>query len=88
MFCASCDQPFFASTQADGTRTYRSRCGCRLRPFDADQLERRVYAEAQRRAFGINSAVTGDYLATLAVRLFAWISLGATPDDITFVPRI
>ncbi|HEX6074912.1 MAG TPA: hypothetical protein VFZ32_06580 [Micromonosporaceae bacterium] len=89
LFCATCDQPFFPSPQPDGSRAYRSRCGCRLHPLDAGQTERRVYTEALRRAFGPTAiATTSDCLAAIAARLFARVSLGPTPDDIAFIPRI
>ncbi|HEX6074591.1 MAG TPA: hypothetical protein VFZ32_04915 [Micromonosporaceae bacterium] len=62
------------------------RCGCRLTAFDAEQVKRRVYAEAQRIAVGIARTPT-DRLAALAHQLFTRVSLGATADDIAFTPR-
>jgi hypothetical protein len=88
LFCGICDEPFFATCLPDGSRAYRSRCGCRLHPVDASELERRVHAEAQRRVFGTASALTDDQAVTLTARLFARITLGTTPDDLRFIPRI
>ncbi|HEX2416934.1 MAG TPA: hypothetical protein VHJ83_02245 [Micromonosporaceae bacterium] len=90
LFCAACDQPFFGTQLGDGTRAYRSRCGCRLCPLSAAQIELHVYAETRRLAFGTDTVagLTGDHFALLAVRLFARIAIGTTADDITFTPRI
>jgi hypothetical protein len=88
LFCSTCDQPFFPSTQADGTRTYRSLCGCRLRPVDAAETEHRVYAETQCRVFGTVAAIAGECLADLAVRLFVRVTLTPTGEDIAFTARI
>lgn len=90
LFCAACDEPFFGTQLGDGTRAYRSLCGCRLRPLPAGQIELGVYAETRRLAFGTEATVglTGAHFALLAVRLFARIAIGVTADEITFTPRI
>jgi hypothetical protein len=62
IFCATWDQPFFPSPQPDGSRAYRSLCGCRLRPLPAGQIELRTYAEAQHLALGTDAA-TGSPLS-------------------------
>jgi hypothetical protein len=86
LFCARCSQPFFGTWLPGGTRAYRSRCGCWLRPLDAGQVERRVCAEAQRFALG-HVIASGGHVCEFAVRLFARVSLGATADDINFTRR-
>jgi hypothetical protein len=90
LFCATCDQQFFGTRLADGTRAYRSLCGCRLRPLPATQVELASYAEAHRYTFGTDptTGLTTAHYALLAVRLFARITLGTTVDHITFTPRI
>jgi hypothetical protein len=90
LFCATCDQPFFGTRLAEGTRAYRSRCGCRLWPLPAAQVELATYAEAHRLTFGTHptTGLTTAHFALLAVRLFARITLGSTVDDIAFTHRI
>lgn len=90
LICATCNQPFFGTRLANNTRAYRSLCGCRLRPFPADEIELRTYAEAQRVAFGTEAAtgLTTAHFALLAVRLFARVRLGSTVDEIAFTARI
>ncbi len=90
LFCATCDQPFFGTRLSDGSRAYRSRCGCRREAFNAEDVERRVYVEGQRIAWGIalTPTMTCHCLANLAHRLFARVTLGATADKATFTFRI
>jgi len=90
LFCGACDQQFFGTRLSDGSRAYRSLCGCRLRPLPASQVELATYAEVHRLAFGTDTTtgLTSDHYAPLAVRLFARIALGITPDDLRFIPRI
>lgn len=87
--CASCEQPLYGTQLPDGTRVYRGRCGCRLHGLDAGQIERRVYAEVQRVAFGPDEATpVRDHLAPLALIAFACVRVGATVDDLSFIPHI
>jgi hypothetical protein len=90
LFCSTCDQQFFGTRLADGSRAYRSLCGCRLRPLPASEVELATYAETHRYAFGTDptTGLTTAHYALLAVRLFARIALGTTVDHIRFTPRI
>lgn len=90
LYCATCDQQFFGTHVAGGTRAYRTSCDCRPQPLPASQVELAAYAETQRLTFGTH-AVTGlsdAHYALLAVRLFARIALGTTVNDIAFTPRV
>ena len=90
LFCATCDQQFFGTHVANGTRAYRTFCDCRPQPLDATQVETVAYAETQRLTFGthIPTGLTNAHYALLAVRLFTRITLGTTVSDITFTTRV
>ncbi len=90
LYCATCDQQFFGTRMAGGTRVYRSPCGCQLQPLPATEIELRIYAETQRLTFGthVPTGLTNTHYALLAVRLFTRITLGTTADDVTFTVRI
>ncbi|WP_204301596.1 hypothetical protein [Actinoplanes campanulatus] len=62
-------------------------CGCRLRPIDADLIERRVHADAASRD---PAAAVEGWTATAAEILASWyvrIEVGGTVDDVWFVPH-
>jgi len=79
LYCASCDQQFFGTDRAGGTRAYRT---CRPRPLSGTQIELRTYPETQRLTFGTDTptGLSGVHLALLAARLFARVSLGTAVD--------
>lgn len=85
--CAGCQQTFFGTTLADGSRAYRSRCGCRLHPLPAREVEHRVYAQTLHHLYTNGGALLCDCLPLLAGRLFSTVTVGTTTDNITFTPR-
>ncbi len=83
LYCA-CGQPFSPSGWTEDTRTYLSLCGCRLRPIDANAVERRVHAEAE--LISASSTVDGFSGVALA-RLYSRIEVGGTVEDIRLLRR-
>jgi hypothetical protein len=83
LFCV-CGQPFCPWGWGEGRRAYLSLCGCRLRPVDAEAVERRAQAEAQRT--GTSSAVV-PLGPEMFQRLFARIEIGGTVDEVRIVRR-
>jgi hypothetical protein len=85
LFCR-CGAPFHRSDSPGARREYMTVCGCRLRPIDADTIERRVHAAGNRVS---EEAATVDQSALRTRDPFAGgrIEVGGTLDDIRFVPR-
>ncbi|WP_127508669.1 hypothetical protein [Actinoplanes solisilvae] len=87
LFCR-CGAPFCRWGSPAAKREYMAVCGCRLRPIDADTIERRVYADTARldpvAAADGSPATPGEVLA----RLYTRIEVGGTVDDVRFVPRL
>lgn len=86
LFCR-CGQPFHRWETVGGTREYRSVCGCRLWPVDADTVERRVFAvvasSAQVRADESEAGPPAEVVG----RRFSRIEMGGTAYDLRFVQR-
>ncbi|MEV4708336.1 hypothetical protein [Actinoplanes sp. NPDC049316] len=87
LFCR-CGARFCRSSSPASKREYLSVCGCRLRPLDADNIERLVHAEAVSRALG--AATLGRSVKTPEVlfHLYSRIEVGGTVEDVRFVRRM
>ena len=86
LLCA-CGVRFCRWGSPDSTREYMSVCGCRLRPIDADAIERRVRAQA---ALAVPALATGRRSACpveVIARLYSRIEVGGTVADVRFVAR-
>jgi hypothetical protein len=90
LFCATCEQQFFAAHQLSGLHIYCAAFTCRPRPLPASDVEKRVYAETHALAFGTDTVtgLTTAHYALLAVRFFTRAEIGLTTDDIAFTTRI
>jgi hypothetical protein len=86
LFCR-CGARFCRWGSPDSTREYMAVCGCRLRPIDADIIERCVYADAARRDPALTAVVWPNASAEVLARLYTRIEVGGTVDDVRFVPR-
>jgi hypothetical protein len=84
LFCA-CGERFFRWGSPDSTREYMSVCGCRLRPIDADVIERRVRAEAALAVPALAAGRGSVCPVEVLVRLFSRIEVGGTVADVRFV---
>lgn len=85
LFCR-CGSRFSRWGLSDSTREYMAVCGCRLRPIDAETIERRVYADAVRRD-PVSAAGWSEAPAEVLAHLYTRIEVGGTVDDVRFVPR-
>jgi hypothetical protein len=86
LFCR-CGARFYRSESPRARREYMTVCGCRLRPIDADTVERQVLA-ARNTQHEMRAAAGQVGLPTLAVLDGRGrIEVGGTLDDIRFVPR-
>lgn len=86
LFCR-CGARFSRWGSPDSTREYTAVCGCRLRPIDADTIERQVYADAVRLDPVMTAAGWVEAPAEALTRLYSRIEVGGTVDDVRFVPR-
>jgi hypothetical protein len=86
LFCR-CGAPFCRWGSPDSKREYMAVCGCRLRPIDADTIERCVYADAARRDPALTAGRWPEPPAEVLARLYSRIDVGGTVDDVRFVPR-
>jgi len=86
LYCR-CGAAFCRSGWPDAKREYMTVCGCRLRPIDADIIERRVYADATMLdpAWTINGFT--ETAAQVLAGAYTRIEVGGTVDDVRFVPR-
>jgi hypothetical protein len=83
LYCA-CGQPFCPSGWSECRRAYLSLCGCRLRPIDADTIERRLQREAER----VDTSSAAEELdPEMYQELFARVEVGGTVDDIRIIRR-
>jgi hypothetical protein len=83
--CAGCAMPMQPLTSADGRRCYRSPCGCRLLPIDADAVERSAYGAVERRGLLSHVGVPKDAWAALFAAVLVEVKIGAASDDVGFV---
>ncbi|MCA2216292.1 hypothetical protein [Jidongwangia harbinensis] len=73
---------------ADSKREYMTVCGCRLRPIDADIIERRACAGAARLGPALTTGRWAcEALADVLGRLDTRIEVAGTVNDARFVPR-
>lgn len=87
LYCA-CGQPFCPSGWSGCRRAYLSVCGCRLRPIDADTIERRLQREAERVDTSSAAPAAAAQLDPETYQeLFARVEVGGTVDDIRIVRR-
>lgn len=86
LFCR-CGARFCRWGSPGTTREYMTVCGCRLRPIDADTIERRVYADAARLVPALAAGRWCEPPAEALARLYARIEVGGTVDDVRFVRR-
>jgi hypothetical protein len=84
LFCVFCTQPLHPLRTAVGPPAYRSVCGCRLHPIDAQTVEARVRDAAEARFPALTACVPGDCRAALYRDLLTEVSVGTTADDLTF----
>lgn len=84
--CDNCRADFFGTTLTDGTQAYRSRCGCRLHPIPARDIEHRIYAHTLNHVYAQGGALLCDCLPLLAEHLFTTVALDPTGEHIRFVP--
>ncbi|UQU64781.1 hypothetical protein COUCH_38635 [Couchioplanes caeruleus] len=87
LFCR-CGARFCRSSSPASKREYRSVCGCRLRPLDADNIERLVRAEAASRAPGKGTPGGSMKPPEALFHLYSRIEVGGTVDDVRFVRRV
>src|SRR4051812_22332594 len=87
LFCR-CGARFCRSSSPASKREYRSACGCRLRPLDADNIERLVRAEAA--SLTPSAATLGRSIKPpeALFHLYSRIEVGGTVDDVRFVRRV
>lgn len=86
LFCR-CGARFCRWGSPGTTREYMTVCGCRLRPIDADTIERRVYTDAARLVPALAAGRWCESPAEVLARLYARIEVGGTVDDVRFVRR-
>lgn len=86
LFCR-CGTPFCRWGSPEAKRKYMSVCGCRLRPIDADTIERRVYVDLARLDPASAAGYSPEKAAEVLARLYTRIEVGGTVDDVSFVPR-
>jgi hypothetical protein len=87
LFCR-CGARFCRSSSPASKREYLSVCGCRLRPLDADSIERLVCAEAMSRTPGPATLGRSVKPPEALFRLYYRIEVGGTVDDVRFVRRM
>nr|GID89193.1 hypothetical protein Ade03nite_81170 [Actinoplanes derwentensis] len=86
LFCR-CGARFYRSESPGARREYMTVCGCRLRPIDADTIERQVAATRNMlHAIPAAAGQSGPQTFT-AIDGPGRIEVGGTLDDIRFVPR-
>jgi hypothetical protein len=73
---------------ADGSRAYRSVCGCRLSPLDALTVERLVLNAVEREVPALLARAVTRRPAALVRLVFAEVVVGGTVDDLSFVPLV
>ena len=86
LFCR-CGARFSRWGSPDSKREYMTVCGCRMRPIDADTIERRVHADAARRDPALTASRWPELPAEVLAHLYTRIEIGGTVDDVRFVPR-
>jgi len=87
LFCR-CGARFCRSCSPASKREYRSVCGCRLRPLDADNIERLVRTAAVSRAPGAATLGGSMKPPEALFHLYSRIEVGGTVDDMRFVRRV
>jgi len=87
LVCDGCAQRLSSVQTPEGRRTYRSPCGCRLRPVDAEAVEHRA-VEAAMRCSGARARRPGEVGAADWMRgVFIAIRVGATSADLSYIRR-
>lgn len=88
LVCGGCGRRLCPLETVGGGRAYRSPCGCRLHPVDAEAVEQRTVEAAMRRAR--RRMVPGATAAGFALvrDVLIAVRVGATPEDLSFVPRV
>lgn len=87
LFCR-CGVRFCRSSSPASKREYLSVCGCRLRPLDADNIERLVRAEAASHTPGPAAPGRSIKPPEALFHLYSRIEVGGTVDDVRFVRRM
>lgn len=87
LYCA-CGKPLHPADLVDGSRGYRSTCGCRLTAVDASLIERLVANAVEREFAALSIATPAARLPLLARDVFAEIVVAGMADDLTFVPLV
>ena len=87
LFCR-CGARFSRWGWPGSPRAYMTLCGCRLRPIDADTIERRVYADAVRRDPALTTGRWPEPPTAVLGRLYTRIDVGGTVDDVRFISRV
>jgi hypothetical protein len=86
LFCA-CGCRLYPWGWPQATRMYISLCGCRLRPLDAEAVERRVYAEASLTPPDLAATLTPDWRPAVLAHVFFRVEVGGTVEQMAFVRR-
>lgn len=82
LYCV-CGQPFFPLGSTNADRSYRSLCGCRLWPLEANDIECRARAEAEL----VDGMPAMNGRTAELARLFVRIEVGGTADMVRFQRR-
>lgn len=89
LVCATptCRQQLYPLLTASEARAYRNSCGCRMRPVDAEAIERRVFEAV---AIRVPALPPTDPAACHAVyrTLLIEVTVGGTVDDVQLAWRI
>ncbi|WJK43719.1 hypothetical protein O7608_15685 [Solwaraspora sp. WMMA2056] len=85
--CAACGRRLEPLWTADGGRAYRGPCGCRLRPVDANRIERLVGLSIARRRPDLAVAATPRTQAEVIGDAVDQVYVGADADEVLIVWR-
>jgi hypothetical protein len=86
LVCAGCDLPLHPVVVGHGHRCYRSPCGCRISPVDAEVTERLTYDRLRQDRLVLVSVPTEDWPA-LFHHLLATVRIGTVPEELALLTR-
>jgi hypothetical protein len=85
--CDGCDLRLAPLDLVDGGRGYRSACGCRIWPVDAEVVERLTRDAAEHRNRLQVADVPASELGPVFRRLLCEVRVGAVEHELTFLWR-
>jgi hypothetical protein len=89
LVCDSCDLSLRPLESTDGRRCYRSPCGCRLSPVDAEAVERQTYNALDHSGLlPIESVFDPTEAARLFMLALVAVRVGAVPEELAYIWRI